>query len=151
MKPFRFRLDRLRRLKEAEQRQQVLEMATARRQLEQRELEFNDAVARMDETTERYAKLGSGASNVSDWLRTESALKRQKALAFRAAEAAHKAAVGVEEVRERLIAKSREVEVYARLRRRKREQHDLEMRRAEQKDNDARALERHAQLKAESR
>lgn len=146
MKPFRFRLDRLRRLKEAEQQQRVLELGEARRLLERRETELNQAVERMEEAAIRYAELGTGSSSANDWQRAEAALKRDKLLALKAADIARKAAENVEVVRERLVAKSREVQVYVRLRRRKREQYELEMRRAEQKENDARAVERHTQL-----
>lgn len=143
MKPFRFRLDRLRRLKEAEKTQRVLELAEARRHLEHLESDLNAAVARMSGAADRYAALSERPSRPGDWAGSQEALLREKHRAHKAAESAHKAAQVVEEVRERLIEQTREVQILSRLRRRKREQYDLDMRRAEQKQNDARALERY--------
>jgi flagellar export protein FliJ len=144
MKPFRFRLHRLLRLNEAERRQRAiaLEQKNAALRAEEQHLARLQGDRRVVEDS--YAQLPTALTRASDWTTAQNALvgagrriaAQSKTVADTAAEA--------EKVRITLIAKAREVETLRRLRRRRRKEYDLELRRDVQKQNDEKAIQRFA-------
>ena len=141
MRPFRFRLERLLRLKLAEKRQCAVALGRARHELGRREEDLLQARQQREGVTSSYARLAGVASRPADWIIAQNALNTAHRRVLERQAAVSQAQAKVEEARLRLVEQSREVEVYQRLRRREWEEYSLEVRRAGQKEIDAVATE----------
>jgi flagellar FliJ protein len=149
MKPFRFRLARLLRLKLAEKRQRAIALGRALHDLDSREAALAVAQRQRDEIVSTYARLADAPSRPADWTIAQNALVAAQRRINERRTAVQQAEAKVEEARLLLLEQSREVEVYQRLRRKEWEEYSRDVQRAEQKEIDAVAGERFAQKLAD--
>jgi flagellar FliJ protein len=142
MKPFRFRLRRLLRLNEAERRQRAiaLEQKNAALRAEEQTLAQLQGARRAVENS--YAQLSTVPTRASDWMTAQNALVGAGQRIAAQSKTVANTAAAAEQVRMTLIAKAQEVETLRRLRRRRRKEYDLELRREVQKENDEKAVQR---------
>jgi len=140
MKPFRFRLARLLQLKLAEKKQRAIELAHEQQALRVREAELEDSHAQHAKVGCSYAALSTRATRASEWEGAVLALGAAELEISRRVGRVRQASDLVDQARERLVQKAREAETLDRLRQRRWREHVLEDLRAEQKENDAKAV-----------
>ncbi|MBD3297060.1 MAG: flagellar export protein FliJ [candidate division Zixibacteria bacterium] len=149
MRAFRFRLERLLHLREAEKQQCALELAEKRRLFDQEQRRLRQELRERERVTTSYRRLGRQASAAWSWNSARDAMRAAETRVANQAKTTKAALDEVDQARERLVEKSGEVESYVRLREKQREEHDLAARRAEQKVHDDTAVDRHLQRQRE--
>ena len=151
MKPFRFRLQRLLHLGEGEKKQLASEMAVRRSELEEAEAACATQEQIQQRAEESYARLSVEGGPASGWIGAQLSIHAASRQVKRGEDAIRAAMIKLEEARERLVEKSREVETYVRLRQRRLEEHHDESLRQAQKVLDEVANVRSARVRAEGK
>jgi len=149
MRPFRFRLARLLRLKLAEKRQRAIALGRAQHDLDSCEAALAAAQQQRDGIVTAYARLADAPSRPADWTIAQNALIASQRRINERRTTVQQAEAKVEEARLLLVEQAREVEVYQRLRRKEWEEYSRDVQRAEQKEIDALAGDRFAQRSAD--
>ena len=144
MKRFHFRLDRLRNLREAERRQEVVALAREQQAVDTRRSELEASHHEYARLQRRHQDLMSRTTSAELLMTGQHA---QDAAVGRIAvhsEALRKAEEEFEVVRNRLIARSRAVDILDRLRLKRLQEHEYTEGRADQNRLDAIALQQYA-------
>ncbi len=142
MKPFRFRLARLLHLKQAEKKQCAAALAREQNELHKMETVLAEVRCHCTLIENSYGTLSTRVSNVREWSGAQLALEIAERHVATQVEAIRLAAQRVEDARDRLILKAREAETLERLRQRQWFDYNHERQREEQKENDAKAVDR---------
>ena len=147
MKPFRFRLARFLRLNEAQKRQCSIALAQENRALDLEQAALDGRVAQHNQIEQSYASLARHSASVTDWIIAERALSGAKSEVRKQSQAVRTAETRVEIARDVLVRKSSEVETLKRLRKRRRQEYEIQYRRDEQKQTDEKAVDRFAHVR----
>ncbi|GAB4317244.1 MAG: hypothetical protein Kow0074_05730 [Candidatus Zixiibacteriota bacterium] len=143
MRAFRFRLERLLNLREAEKQQCALELAECRRRFDQEQEQLREQLRERERVTMLYRLLGRQSVSAWSWTSTRDALRAAEIRVAEQAKVTKQALDEVDRARDRLMEKAGEVERYVRLREKQRQEHAIAVLRAEQKVHDDTAVDRH--------
>ncbi|HUU46576.1 MAG TPA: flagellar export protein FliJ [Acidobacteriota bacterium] len=144
MKQFHFRLERLLRLKESERRQRVTALAEKRRCLDECEEALVAAQRAFDTLRESYISEAGRPTSPAILMMAQYAMTAAQRRITERAEAVGTATGEVEQARDHLIEKSREVDILERLRRKQWEEHTRDENRRDQNQIDAIAVQQYA-------
>jgi flagellar export protein FliJ len=144
MKRFRFRLDRLLHLREAERRQEEVALAREQQLVNAREEELAASHREFGRSQGAHRDLMNSATSSELLMTGQFALDAAEGRIAACGEALRLAQEAFEVVRERLIERSQAVDILDRLRRKRRQEHDLVEGRADQNRIDAMAVQQYA-------